>query len=135
MALCGANKRYSPPVVVFRDFVQPEHVLEIDKDDGNRFLNNMDTKVERGSEQQLNKKKVAMLLFRVEETTSQSQFLAHYSFTPIGKTPEGTAFHVRGGKVIPANSTLTDSSEEDETYSKGITDLVPSVIPNTNTSL
>ena len=120
MALCGANKRYSPPVVVFRDFVQPEHVLEIDKDDGNRFLNNMDTKVERGSEQQLNKKKVAMLLFRVEETTSQSQFLAHYSFTPIGKTPEGTAFHVRGGKVIPANSTLTDSSEEDETYSKGI---------------
>ena len=120
MALCGANKRYSPPVVVFRDFVQPEHVLEIDKDDGNRFLNNMDTKVERGSEQQLNKKKVAMLLFRVEETTSQSQFLAHYSFTPIGKTPEGTAFHVRGGKVIPANSTPTDSSEEDETYSKGI---------------
>ena len=61
-----------------------------------------------------------MLLFRVEETTSQSQFLAHYSFTPIGKIPEGTALHIRGGRVRPTNSTSMISSEEDDRYSKGI---------------
>merc|ERR1712223_2356881 len=59
----------------------------------------------------------------VEETTTQSQFLAHYSFTPIGKTPEGTAFHMRGGKVkLRKNSTSAFSSniegEEDDIYSE-----------------
>ena len=68
---------------------------------------------------QFNKKKVAMLLFRIEETTSQSQFLAHYSFTPIGKVPEGTALHMRGGGIRPSNSNSTILSEEDDTYSKG----------------
>ena len=69
------------------------------------------------------RRKVAMLLFKVEETTTQSQFLAHYSFTPIGKTPEGTAFHIKGGKVkLRKNSTLAFSSEEekeDDIYSEG----------------
>ena len=27
-----ANKRYSPPVVMFRDFVQSEHILRSDED-------------------------------------------------------------------------------------------------------
>ena len=110
MALCGANKRYSPPVVAFRDFVQPEHIVGTEMDDAQSRSSN-------------NKKKVAMLLFKVEETTSQSQFLAHYSFTPIGKTPEGTAFHIRGGTVRPhINTTLLDSPDEEnfeDTYSSG----------------
>ena len=110
MALCGANKRYSPPVVAFRDFVQPEHIVGTEIDDAQSRSSN-------------NKKKVAMLLFKVEETTSQSQFLAHYSFTPIGKTPEGTAFHIRGGTVRPhINTTLLDSPDEEnfeDTYSAG----------------
>ena len=116
MSLCGANKRYSPPVVMFRDFVQSEHILKADRDN-----------IEIQQSEFYNKRKVAMLLFRVEETTSQSQFLAHYSFTPIGKTPEGTAFHIRGGKAkLRTNSTLAISSEEegeeeddDDIYSEG----------------
>ena len=112
MSLCGANKRYSPPVVMFRDFVQPEHILQSDEDN---------TEIQQS--EFYNKRKVAMLLFKVEETTTQSQFLAHYSFTPIGKTPEGTAFHIRGGKVkLRKNSTFAFSSEEekeDDIYSEG----------------
>ena len=114
MSLCGANKRYSPPVVMFRDFVQPEHILQSDEDN---------TEIQQS--ELYNKRKVAMLLFKVEETTTQSQFLAHYSFTPIGKTPEGTAFHIRGGKVkLRKNSTSAFSSnvedeEEEDVYSEG----------------
>ena len=112
MSLCGANKRYSPPIVMFRDFVQAENILPSDVDN---------TEIQES--EFYNKRKVAMLLFKVEETTTQSQFLAHYSFTPIGKTPEGTAIHIRGGKVkLRKNSTLALSSEEeneDDIYSEG----------------
>ena len=118
MALCGANKRYSPPVVLFRDFVQSEHIIENEESEDNSFSKSTDTDLQRGLA--FNKKNVALLLFRVEETTSQSQFLAHYSFTPIGENPEGTALHIRGGKVRPRNSTLISSSEDDYTYSEGI---------------
>ena len=98
---------------MFRDFVQPEHILQSDEDN---------TEIQQS--EFYNKRKVAMLLFKVEETTTQSQFLAHYSFTPIGKTPEGTAFHIRGGKVkLRKNSTSAFSSnvegEEDDIYSEG----------------
>ena len=121
MSLCGANKRYSPPVVLFRDFVQPEHIIETEESEDNIFSKTTDTDINLGSAlSAFNKKNVALLLFRVEETTSQSQFLAHYSFTPIGENPEGTALHIRGGKVSQRNSTLTSSSEEDYTYSEGI---------------
>ena len=122
MALCGANKRYSPPVVLFRDFVQSEHIIENEESEDNSFSKSTDTDLQRGLA--FNKKNVALLLFRVEETTSQSQFLAHYSFTPIGENPEGTALHIRGGKASQRNSTLTSSSEEDYTYSEGICQFI-----------
>ena len=118
MSLCGANKRYSPPVVLFRDFVQPEHIIETIDSVDSSISKTTDTDLR--SESNSNEKNVALLLFRVEETTSQSQFLAHYSFTPIGENPVETALHIRGGKVRPKNFNLTDSSEEDDTYSEGI---------------
>ena len=98
---------------MFRDFVQQDQILSSDLDT---------TEIQQS--EFYSRRKVAMLLFKVEETTTQSQFLAHYSFTPIGKTPEGTAFHIRGGKVkLRKNSTLAFSSEEekeDDIYSEGI---------------
>ena len=66
VSICGANERYSPPLVQFRDFLPDE-------------------------------KNVAMLLFKVEETTSRTQFLAHYSFTPALGPPADTAVQIRGG--------------------------------------
>ena len=65
LAICGANQRYSPPIVQYRDFLPSEN-------------------------------NVAVLLFKVEETTSRSQFLAHYSFTPNDQPDTGT--FIRGGK-------------------------------------
>ena len=66
VSICGANERYSPPLVQYRDFLPDE-------------------------------KNVAMLLFKVDETTSRSQFLAHYSFTPALGPPADTAVQIRGG--------------------------------------
>ena len=96
MSLCGANKRYSPPVVQFRDFVQPEHI-QSDENESDSISGATNTELsQRGST--FDEKNIALLLFRVDETTSQSQFLAHYSFTPIGEKPVGTGLHIRGGK-------------------------------------
>ena len=46
LEVCGANVRFSPPIVMFRDGP-------------------------------------ALLLVAADSTTSRSQFLAHYSFTPL----------------------------------------------------
>ena len=116
MSLCGANKRYSPPVVQFRDFVQPNQkfVDGSNLDSSGSQTTAADLFNNRGGESNKNKN-VALLLFRVDETTTQSQFLAHYSFTPIGDTPEGTSLHIRGGKVRTGNSTF----DEEYQYSSG----------------
>ena len=40
-------------------------------------------------------------MFKIDESTSLSQFLAHYSFTTIDK--EDTGFQIKGGiKVMPS---------------------------------
>ena len=70
MSICGANERYSPPIVQYRDFL-PEEV------------------------------NVATLLFKVDETTSRSQFLAHYSFTPAtGPQASDTGVQTKGGVQV-----------------------------------
>ena len=70
MSICGANERYSPPIVQYRDFLPEE-------------------------------KNVAMLLFKVDETTSRSQFLAHYSFTPAsGPQASDTGVQTKGGVKV-----------------------------------
>ena len=117
MSLCGANKRYSPPVVQFRDFVQPEHI-ESDENESDSFSGPTNTELSRRGSS-FNEKNIALLLFRVDETTSQSQFLAHYSFTPIGEKPVGTGLHIRGGKIITENSTSVASLKDDSQYSSG----------------
>jgi hypothetical protein len=67
VSICGANERYSPPIVLF----------------GDSGVN-------------------SVLLFKIEESTSLSQFLAHYSFTTVDK--EDTGFQIKGGiKVMPSN--------------------------------
>ena len=66
VSICGANERYSPPIVLFGD---------------------------SGTN--------SVLLFKIDESTSLSQFLAHYSFTTIDK--EDTGFQIKGGiKVMPS---------------------------------
>ena len=117
MSLCGANKRYSPPVVQFRDFVQPEHI-QSDENESDSISGPTSTELSRRGST-FDEKNIALLLFRVDETTSQSQFLAHYSFTPIGEKPVGTGLHIRGGKVITENTTSVASANEDFQYSPG----------------
>ena len=69
LSICGANERYAPPIVQYRDFLPQD-------------------------------KNVAMLLFRVDETTSRSQFLAHYAFTPASLASSDTALQIRGGTRV-----------------------------------
>ena len=67
LAICGANERYSPPIVLFEDALS------------------------------------ATLLFRVDETTSRSQFLAHYAFPSVNHPDTGIA--IKGGKRLGGDST------------------------------
>ena len=67
LAICGANERYSPPIVLFEDALS------------------------------------ATLLFRVDETTSRSQFLAHYAFPSVNHPDTGIA--IKGGTRIGGDST------------------------------
>ena len=82
LATCGANERYFPPLVQFVDFDWTS-----------------------------NDPKVAMLLFKVEETTSRSQFLAQYSFTK--ESSEETGLFIKGAQ-----------RDQDDDYSKGIVFLL-----------
>lgn len=75
LSICGDNERYFPPIVQFKDFQ---------------------------GENKAQKVHVAHLVFRVDETTSRSQFLAHFSFTPrLGNGPDGTDYQMVGVKVNP----------------------------------
>ncbi len=56
-----------------------------------------------------NSQKLDAIWYQIDESTSLSQFLAHYSFTPIDK--EDTGFQIKGGiKVMPSNE--NDNSGE-----------------------
>lgn len=61
LAICGPNERYSPPIVVFKD------------------------PISQGSAAS------ATLLFRIDETTSRSQFLAHFAFPSVQHPETGVA--------------------------------------------
>ena len=65
LAICGANERYSPPIVIFKD------------------------------PKEANSASSATLLFRVDETTSRSQFLAHFAFPSVDHPETGVA--LKGG--------------------------------------
>ena len=66
LAICGANERYSPPIVIFKDPKESEAS--------------------------------ATLLFRVDETTSRSQFLAHFAFPSVDHPETGVA--LKGGSRL-----------------------------------
>ena len=61
LAICGPNERYAPPIVMFKD------------------------------SESANSASAAMLLFRVDETTSRSQFLAHFAFPSVDNEETGLA--------------------------------------------
>jgi len=61
LAICGPNERYAPPIVMFKDSASA------------------------------NSASAALLLFRVEETTSRSQFLAHFAFPSVDNEETGVA--------------------------------------------
>ena len=63
LAICGPNERYAPPIVMFKDSESA----------------NSDSSF------------AAMLLFRVDETTSRSQFLAHFAFPSVDNQETGVA--------------------------------------------
>ena len=74
LAICGPNERYSPPIVMFED---PPSVA---------------TSLSAASAA------TATLLFRVDETTSRSQFLAHFAFPSVTDPDTGVA--LLGGTPI-----------------------------------
>eukprot|EP00095_Tigriopus_kingsejongensis_P003735 maker-scaffold357_size197762-snap-gene-0.47 protein:Tk03735 transcript:maker-scaffold357_size197762-snap-gene-0.47-mRNA-1 annotation:"PREDICTED: uncharacterized protein LOC658825" len=80
LSICGQNERYFPPLVLFQDV-----------------------------EDVSGRPTEATLLFRVDEPTSRSQFLAHYSFTPVN-SPEETAVQLRGG--TPLTRSFNDDGTE-----------------------
>lgn len=89
LSICEANGRYFPPIVQFQDFY--------------------------GSSKRPRK---ATLLFRVDDTTSRSQFLAHYSFTP--EDNPDTGLHFKGGTRVTRNqSDNVDKDEEKEEHNQG----------------
>ena len=93
-SICGQNERYFPPLVLFQDFPQD---LARDPDDDD------------------DEPRVASLLFRVDETTtSRSQFLAHFSFTPTDA--KDTGVQLRGGTPM---ETVEDGEEEDDDNEDG----------------
>ena len=60
--------------------------------------------------------RVASLLFRVDETTSsRSQFLAHFSFTPTDS--KDTGVQLRGG--VPMETVVSEEEEEEEEGTEG----------------
>ncbi|XP_059096393.1 uncharacterized protein LOC131890919 [Tigriopus californicus] len=81
LSICGQNERYFPPLVLFQD-------------------------VKDASSGEANE---ATLIFRVDEVTSRSQFLAHYSFTPIDSL-EDTAVQLRG--ATPLTRSFNDDGTE-----------------------
>lgn len=64
LAICGPNERYAPPIVMFKD---------------SESANSAPSPF------------AAMLLFRVDETTSRSQFLAHFAFPSVDNQETGVA--------------------------------------------
>ena len=62
MSLCGANKRYSPPVVQFRDFVQPEQI-QSDENESDSISGPTSTELSRRGST-FDEKNIALLLFR-----------------------------------------------------------------------
>lgn len=68
LAICGPNERYSPPIVVFKDPISPGSAAS------------------------------ATLLFRIDETTSRSQFLAHFAFPSVEHPETGVA--IKGASKI-----------------------------------
>ena len=71
LAICGPNERYSPPIVMFKDPKEEE-----DKAEGANMASAAAS---------------ATLLFRVDETTSRSQFLAHFAFPAMDHPDTGVA--------------------------------------------
>jgi hypothetical protein len=77
LAVCGANERYSPPIVLFEDPASLQIAAS------------------------------ATLLFRVDETTSHSQFLAHYAFVPVDHPDTGIV--MKGGAKVDDPSSGTNN--------------------------
>eukprot|EP00093_Oithona_nana_P013342 13342.XXX_253715_241698_1 [CDS] Oithona nana genome sequencing. len=75
LAICGPNERYSPPIVMFKD---PKEGEEDEK------------KTAEGANM-ASAAASATLLFRVDETTSRSQFLAHFAFPAMDHPDTGVA--------------------------------------------
>ena len=82
LAICGPNERYSPPIVVFKDPTEASAAAS------------------------------ATLLFRVDETTSRSQFLAHFAFPSMDHPDTGVALKgatrldKEGGNIFIENSVI-----------------------------
>ena len=74
LAICGQNERYSPPIVLFKDPLADE-----------------------------NSAASATLLFRIDETTSRSQFLAHFAFP--------SSDHLETGVGLKGASKLEDEGK------------------------
>ena len=66
LAICGPNERYAPPIVMFKD-----------SESANSAAPSLPFS--------------AMLLFRVDETTSRLQFLAHFAFPSVDNQETGVA--------------------------------------------
>jgi len=94
VSLCGQNERYAPPVVLFQDFAAADTASAAA--DGDQTYSPVASRS-------------ATLLFRVDETTSRSQFLAHYSFTKVDDPDSG--LQMRGAVHV--------EPEEDEAESRG----------------
>ena len=69
LAICGPNERYSPPIVLFKDAFSSQEAAS------------------------------ATLLFRVDETTSRSQFLAHFAFPKVDHPETGVALKGAASKL------------------------------------
>ena len=102
LAICGPNERYSPPIVIFKD---PK--------DGKEESGGANTEAAS-----------ATLLFRVDETTSRSQFLAHFAFPSMDHPDTGVALKgatrldKEGGNIFIENSAILNIVRTFENHSK-----------------
>ena len=86
LAICGPNERYSPPIVIFKD--------------------------PKDGKEESEAAASATLLFRVDETTSRSQFLAHFAFPSMDHPDTGVALKgatrldKEGGNIFIENSAI-----------------------------